>query len=510
MKELSFYFNGINWIIEGDIYIPGTLQMINHPNDENLIRLHGLNNYFSPQNFEQFIDIRDVIKNSDGDKYANKTEFLDLTKYFFTKSETKIAGRIPGSLFGDDSRTTRRNPVASGMWSHGLPIYGIEYTIVGSGRWFVEPDVNDANYFDGVSVFETGTDSDGKIFITSQKNRYQPGQLSYFLFTAGFHGFDTSNGNYTMLFGAMSRGLASDGTYGDIKEGICLGFVRTNGDFKHVLRVYKNFTMVSEEILSTTIPTNAEYLKILRIEIGYLGVHPSLLYKVNYSNLTDELEHIKTYTQEYSNVSNPNMSLGVYIENEGNTTNIQIKNGSFQYGNYAERESPDPSSRKLPDSFSVASIPAATETVIACYTLPEKLTMIKELNGSGIVTGTFYNTISNRLNKIKAYAESLAGKSIEFNIYLIPSSEVVATFNYLKPNVNALQRAVPPNITSVNPAFLVDAYKIATLNNITVPTTEDVSKENNLLRQGLVGVITAYSPNAISNLNYTIFTEDLF
>lgn len=505
--KYPFYKTGNLWIVNERYQPPGTLRMNFHDDEPAKVTFWGVNNYFNEIPARTLIT--DIV-DENGNGYADKTALIAAIGEFFAPLEAiqikKINGSYPGTLFGDDSRQTRRVPVGSAMWAHGLPVYGVKYSINGSGRWYIEDDPNAPGYFDGTCTFETGTDADGKIFLHSNENRYQPGQLSYFIFTAGFHGFDTSNGNYIMLFGAMTRGLQSEGKYGDIKEGIVLGFKRSNGDFSHILRIYKNFEY-TEQVLSTTIPENAENLKILRLEIGYLGIHPTLVYKVNFETLSNDLEHVQVFNQEVTSLSNPNLGLGVYIENLGNTINLKIKNGSLQYGNYAERVSPDPSSRLLIDSYQIASVAGGAETAIACYTIPEKLTMVKELNESGVLTGSFYCTIANRLNKIQAFATSLAGKAIKLNVYLVPIADVVATFTYLKPNINALQRAVDVAITSVS---LANAQEVTTLNYINTSKSEDISKENHLLRPGFVGVITVYSANAISDLDFSIFTEDLF
>jgi len=441
-------------------------------------------------------------------EFTTRNEAIDyLNVYIFNDSSNLlVAGRSPGTLFGDDSRTTSKKSASAGMWVHGLPIFATKYSIVGSGRWYIPNDVGAPAYPDGTSIFETGTDVNGKIFVTSDPNRYEPGSLSYFIFTVGFLGLLNATGNFTLLFGAMSRGLQSDGTFGDIKEGVVIGFRRNNGIFQHIFRIYKNFRVFQEQIIPYD-PDQLENLKILRLEVGYLGIHPALVNEVNFETLQDELAHVFRFYLQNTSIANPNLSIGVYAENQGNNTNLQVANGSFNYGNYSDRDAPDASSRGLIDSLEVPSIPSGTDTVIAVYTLPEKLTMIDSLSGSGTTTREFINTIANKLKSAKA--TGVANKPIYVNIYLVPKTDVVATFTPLRANVNAIERAIPPNITSVS---LVNANQIGLL--LLSPTDRkdvvNVNDEEILLRPDFVGVITVSCSQSITDLVYVISTEDQF
>ena len=277
--------------------------------------------------------------------FGTREEVIDylLSSFFVTQSEVTISGingAKSGTLFGDDIRTTRRIPVVSSTWSTGLPTFAIDLNFWDAGRWYIE---SDGLYTDGVSTLETGTASTGGVLAsTTRLNRYQAGQLSYFQFTAAFEGIDTSNNDFTMLCGALQRGLASDGEFGLIKEGYLFGYVKESGELKYVFRTYKNFTY-TQEIITEDLTYVKDNLNIFRLEVGYLGIHPALLYRVDVPNLTNKLVHKYSYNMNGTSVANPNLALGVYVKNEGNTTNLKFKNGSMQFGNYAERESPDPS-----------------------------------------------------------------------------------------------------------------------------------------------------------------------
>lgn len=224
-------------------------------------------------------------------------------------------------------------------------------------------------------------------------------------------------------------------------------------------------------------------------------------------NLVSELVKQIVFNQDVTSIDDPNLAISVYLENSGNDTNITLRNGSFQYGNYAERQSADPSSRLLADSYSIASISSGIDTVVACYTIKDKITMIKELNSVGVLTGEFRNTLNNKLLKANAAGLSGSNKIISFDIYLVPKADVVATFTPLNPNINILERAVDIAITSVD---LTNATKILQLSDIRLGANEDVRIDEYLLTPELVGVITVTSTGTINDFRYTITTNDLF
>jgi hypothetical protein len=414
-------------------------------------------------------------------------------------------GKNTGTLFGDDIRTTRRVPVASGKYSQGLPLYAINYDIVGTGYWEI---VNDSG-LNGASEFGTGTDSNGKIYVSSKGlNRYQPGQLSYYIFTACWPTLSTSNGNFVALIGASLPGLAVDGQAGDIKEGFMFGWVREDGDTepKPVMRVYKGFSYTQYDCQSSI--ELAQYLSIFELEVGYLGIHPSLLYRVDTLILKQDLIKKITFTDDKTSVNDPNMAISAYLENQGNTTNITVRNGSFQYGNYAERPSGDPSSRELIDTTTFASVASGIDTVVGIFTVPDKVDMQSRLDSTGIAGATiseFRNTIRNKLKKVVASAESGSNKIISLSIYLVPAADVTGTnFLPINPYINVIESS------SIGTVSFTNAIKIVELADLRSGDKDDVRLEDHLLDGSLVGVITVTSTGNILDLRYTIITEDQF
>jgi hypothetical protein len=413
-------------------------------------------------------------------------------------------GKNTGTLFGDDIRITRRVPVLSGKYSQGLPVHAANYSINGTGYWEI---VESGGLLNGASEFGTGTDIDGKIYLSAKLlNRYEAGQLSYYLFTAAWPTIASATGDFVALVGASLPGLAADGQDGDIKEGYMFGWVRESGELKAVVRTYKRFGYTQQDT-GLVFPAATENMNIFQFETGYLGIHPTLLYLIDTDILQQRLLTCVKYDQQVTSLDDPNLAISVYIENKGNNTNITVRNGSFQYGNYAERISPDASSRRWLDTYSLGVVGSGIDTVLSVYQINEKINMYKRLDLVGTTPGEFRNTVTNRLNVVDAVATSAANKPISLNVYLVPKTDVTATYTPVNPFINVLERAVGANITSIS---LANAIKIVNLPDIRNDHTRDVQRFNHLLTTELVGVVTVSSSNAIADLEYTLNTEDLF
>lgn len=411
-------------------------------------------------------------------------------------------GKNVGTLFGDDSRVTRRSPIASGKYSQGLPLHVADWKINATG--YVEV-VNNGGILNGVIEFGTGTDPLGKIYLAAKLlNRYPPAQLSYYIFTGAWNGLINANGDCIALLGASLPGLAIDGQDGDIKEGHMYGFVRESGVIKEVLRTYKNFNVHKETVISSVTLEQAMYLNIFELEVGYLGIHPTLLYRVNTDKLSQDLIAKSVYQDSVTSVNDPNLSMSAYVENLGNTTNVAVRNGSFQYGNYSDLPSPDPSARPLNVSFSGASISSGT-TVLSIYTVPNKIDMYSRLDSGGTTVSEFRNTIRNKLKKIISAGESNSNKAITLSVYLVPLADISgASFSPLNPYINVLEQSTVGTVNFANAILLTE------LADIRGGDKDDVRMDEYLLFGDTAGVVTVTSTGNINEVRYTLITEDQF
>ena len=434
---------------------------------------------------------------------TSRNNLIDILNQYYFTSQVNIAsnGKNAGTLFGDNIISASRYAVGSGKYSQGLPVHAVNYKIVGSGYWQV---VNDGTP-NGASEFGTGTDANGKIYLSSKGlNRYYEGYLSYYLFTALWQGIQSANGDFIALVGASLPGLAVDGQDGDIKEGFMFGWKRVSGVLTSIVRKVKGFTPLDYTCEGDV--DQCENLQIFDMNVGYLGIHPFLLYRVNFDTMIQDLVKKIKFEQDTTSVNDPNMAISVYLENITNTTNIFVRNGSFNYGNIQSvGRTSDPSARELADNYTNASIPSGTDTVLRIYTVPDKVTMHSRLDSGGTTQSEFRNTIRNKLKKIIAVAESGSVKPISVSIYLIPIADVSgANFQPINPYVNVLYSS------DIGTVSLANAIKIVELGDIRQGAKDDVRLEDYLLDGSLAGVITVSSAGTINNMRYTIITEDQF
>ncbi len=419
-----------------------------------------------------------------------------------------VNGKVSGSFFGDNFVTTNRIPTYAAKWSQGLPVHEFDLTIENGAKWEVVPDAVTSGLFDGSCRFKLSGLNKSKIFATTKKkNRYLPGHLSYFGYTITWNGVDSANGDFVMLVGAINRGPS--GSSGDIRDGMVLGIVRESGVTKKVVRFYKNFTIYYEKILSEC-TINCETLNIFEHQVGYYGIHPSVLWYFNKDLRQHELLSYDKVESVLTTVSDPNLSWGVYLKNDGNTAALEMYCGSMEFGNYTNRpELFDASARILVDEINIASIAVDSNDTdgsgfLAAYKVPETVSMISEVSVSNVYSN-FNNTISNQLLSIQGVGT--ASRPITLNIYMLDESDVTATFTALKQGVNVLQRALSATVNHANRQLAMQFTLISTSG---LPV--DVKNFGLLLMPKKVAVFTLTSAlsTTATNVNVLLQTQDLF
>lgn len=452
---------------------------------------------------------------ANGDHYDSKAVIRNIVDLFHSPN-----GRRQGTAFGDDMRMTQRKPKRSSKWNQGLSFYIADVEIVSSGYWEV---IEENGRLNGVCEFGTGLSADGKLFISSKVlNRYQAAQLGYLENTAAFKGLDQAKGNFLALQGLFLRGLAEDGEFGLIKNAFCWGYKGIDGVVTRIFRVYKNFEIESEvedinwseaEFINFDNDFIKENLNIFMLEYGYLGIHPVDLFILDTNDKSQLLLHREVFNKDTTNVGDPNMTVGFYVENQGNTTNIAIRNGSFQLGTYSDRDEPDPSGRDITDEVEIATQPIGIDVIVAAYRVPTKTTMIKRVENVTLdtINGEFVNTISNKLLGVRANGTTNS-KPFNLNFYFIPITDIDATWTQLRPGINVLERALLADITTVSlaNAFKFRAYRIN--GNAADPgiVDENLEKRNFELRGDNVAVITTTSTQTIADFDQIVDTLDLF
>lgn len=447
------------------------------------------------------------------------TKFLKNGKDLSMGSDiSSVNGKIAGTFFGDDFTVTSRRSILGAKWSQGLPVFGTDSTITGAGaRWYIIDDPA-SSYLDGASRFTPGTTSTGKCFIsTKQHNRYEPGHLSYFGYTSSW---DTSNanGDYILLIGAVQRGAKSLVLDGSIKEGILWGFVRESGIEKKVCRIYKNFEYIQHDI-SNGKEFDFDELNIFEQQLGYYGIHPSVIYGADtVGKRTREVDY-KDFHQSLTHVQDPNLAIGVYCENNGNTGDIGIVNGSVEFGNYSVQDNQiDGSAREISDCVKISSIAVDSDYTdgsgfVAAYKVNDNFQSISELNSTGVLYAFFQNRIENQLLQINAQGD--ASVAVNLNIVMVPEEDVTATFTQLRPYVNVLQRADSAAVDFTNQQLLLSITVTGGGGFLTGGYGSNAQSLADLrpkLRPGMVAVLCldSVSSTTLTDFRVDLITKDLF
>jgi hypothetical protein len=433
---------------------------------------------------------------------------------------SKINGKFAGTFFGDDITTTKRTAKMAAKWSFGLPVFAATTTFVDNGKWAILDDPNAAGFPDGVCYFETGATAAGKCFVTTdENNRYQAGHLSYMGYTFAIEGADAANGDFTALAGAIIRGAKSLGQQDLIKEAIVWGFVRSSGVLTKRFRVYKNFELIVDDEIVDASGLDFSNLQIIEQQIGYYGIHPSIIYVFDSQNQKNILFDYRDFQQKETSVQNPDFSLGIYVENQGNTNNIRIYNGSAEFGNYTQREEvSDASGRNVYDSLSIPSIVVDSDDTdgsgfVIAYKVKDIFNTISEISSSGVVRRNFQTNLQNKLLSISASGD--ADNGVILNIWFIPEEDVTAVFSDVAPDVSILQRATSATVDFSN-GRKVFSIQVTTGGGFLTGGFESSSqlldKLNLLLRLGIVAVLTLQSvaTTTLDNFSFSKISRDLF
>lgn len=485
--------------------------------------------YFEQRDF--IIDFEDVTE----PVTANRDALFALlsSEYFFSRSNSDegsavqidiLKGTVPGTLFGDDFSTTHRQPTFAAKWCEGLPIGG---AIVGDSTgagWEVRPDATNPTLFDGASnVYLKAGAAPDKVWFprAGQYNRYIPGQLSFFGGTGSWD-ISQANGDFVALFGAFQSGPKSQGLENEVKECVAFGYKRELGVTSFIVRLVKNFEVVFDDEINPDFSTEA--LNIFELKIGYYGIHPIILERVVKHSDPPKRETIykKWFDQDTTSVANPNLALGVYMKNNGNTGYIGFGNASFSQGNYQSNPIVnDPTGRDISHVFNADSIAVSTVgfggryAIIGAYTVPDVLNMVSKIEDSVITFSDFNSTIANRLNNL--IVDGSANKPIYVNIHLLSKEAVTLgagiEYEQLRPGYNALafvDGTVGGNILSIDFSQEIDApiiRRVTAASNI-----YKLSDEGQDLTSNYVAVIVLTSANnlTVSDFSMQVVTTDLF
>ena len=248
------------------------------------------------------------------------------------------AGRSSANtVFGENQVGIRHADIAA-QFHYGYPTGAANSSTVGSGTISIT---------DALLTVSTGTDSDGHARIINKKAlRYIPGHEAYCFFT-----------------GVFTQGVANSyqraGLFNE-DDGFFIGYegtqftctIRREGvDENHAIDVSKIF----DENYDAFDPTKGN---VYKISFGYLGF-ATITFEVLQPNGAWRVLHKIEYpnTSTVTHITNTNLQPRAEVTNDGNTSDIIFKTGSFTAG-IVNGGGSDPASRKF-------SLDASNQTITA-------------------------------------------------------------------------------------------------------------------------------------------------
>jgi hypothetical protein len=254
-------------------------------------------------------------------------------------------------------------------------------------------------------------------------------------------------------------------------------------------------------------------LNIFEHLLGYYGIHPSILYRYNTALKKADLIDYTEFLQALTHVSDPRMAWGVWLKNKGNTTNITMRCGSIEFGNYTTRpETVDATARKVDVQVNIAAVTlqANVEVRIAAYTVRDLVSMISRVDSGGQTLSNFTNTVSNLLLNIQGTAT--ANRPIILNFYFVPEANAVGTvFSPVSVGYSVLYEALGANIGTIS---LTGAQEIGKfILNRAGGVSANVKDAGRELSPGFIAVLTvscASNNINVSDIQINLSTQDEF
>ena len=401
--------------------------------------------------------------------------------------ETKINGKTSGTSFGVDFTVATEKPDSAGKWDQGINFNAIVTDIQNGGYFKITPT-------ESTIEVATGSLANGSCFARSKKQlRYQPGIPAYGKFTAAFPSDVGVTGDYIVGIGMLNVNCG----YAMVKK-------RISGVSKYQFLLRRKTVDIFYDLDGDDMSAiNFENLNIFRIDYGYLGVDSTKLRVRDEENNKWLMVHKQVYNQRITNIETPNLSCGAFAKNLGNTTDIKIINGSFQFGTVDGGSNIDPSGRSNSQGIIKTGAIAGTRLMIYAFKNPTTVTMYDSVNSAGTkTTRVFTNDIASKLQEVKFSTDGTKPVNIELLITDI-ANITSGTFNTVESGVSVLDVSIDAVINFTG-AKVLDAYPLQKIDSIDALIVQDY-----LLFPGQVAAFV-YTTTNTTDLQAFIKYNDLF
>lgn len=402
---------------------------------------------------------------------------------------TYVNGIQAGTGFGVNYTVATEVPVQATKGNMGLPLKGLSYNVGGSAYLQITPNE---------TTIELGTGTDPNAFFevwSNRRIRYEAGSPSYEKVTIAFVDPTITNGDIDFMFGLWD---GSDG-FGIKQE------IRNN-----VSSFY--FELWKDGVVHLKNPVNGNFddfditdLKIFKMLYGYLGIEPTDILIKNTSKRIFEEFHYQEYNQRVTSVKVPELPIGGYIRNLGNTVDVTARTGSIQVGvidGASSSQKQDPNAREKVVTFTHTVI-ASTEDPIIAFKNSANVSMYRRIDATGIpTTDTFKNVVSSDLDLVSFSVDT--NKVVKVNLWATPESNVTGIFTPVELGWSVLQVATDSiAIADRSKLELLKSFDVGKVGNSVFGITKEF-----LLPEGFTAVFECEC-EGIGELKGTIEYKDL-
>jgi len=399
-----------------------------------------------------------------------------------------INGKQQGTVFGVDMVIGQEKPAVSGKWDMGLLLDALVPSFVGTGYIQRTPGEETVE-------LSTGTDVDGEAMVYSLKRvRYDPGTPLFMDYTVAFPKIEDANGDYTCGIG-----------FSDGQDGFLHGSRRRNDEIEYGFILLRGGVETWYPMNGAEMPLDYNNLNIFRMDGGYLGVAPT---NIHIQDIDQEIFvrlHRQKYIQRVTNVKTPDLSVGAFIRNEGNTNDIKILNGSFRAGTINGGQQDDPSAVLNTYERAYSEGAGINQTIFA-FRNDLEVDMYNYLDISGVPTTELTkNTIASKLLQVKV-AVLDNNKIVDIDLWIVPISDIISgTFTPVDLGRSVLKVSDDAVVDLTN-AIRLETFLLGKDDRIPQPSIE----QDDLLFPGFVGIFTLTTASANFDVNAYIKYADKY
>ena len=401
-----------------------------------------------------------------------------------------INGKPQGTVFGVDMVVGMEKTAISGKGDLGLNLSGIIREITTTGRLSITPNETTIEVSGGTSP--TGSMK----AYTLQRVRYEAGKPLFKKFTIAFPDPAETNGDRTDMIGFLSA-----------RNGFLLTQKIRSGVPSYYFTLYRDAVRTDYPLDNPELVDNWYNLNIMYLRAGYLGVAPTEIYlsgeDVNGDTLFYKL-HKQRYDQKMTSVKTPNLSVGAWSINEGNTLDVPLLCGSYEAGTVNGGQSDDPNVviRTYERTYSAVS---ATDQLIFAFKSPLTTTKPSSVSSAGIVTRVFNNTIDSELLEVNFSADG-SNKDTDVDLYIMPEADFTGgSFTPIDMIASVIE------VSTIGSFVLTNAIKFEKFTVLKDSGTGTlVIKEKDLLFPGYVAVFVRTSASATHDFSGYIKYQDRY